>query len=104
ALPGSTRRRARLTSGLGQAMNVSEPLLFTVAFRRKMAELSQQEREEWLASLAAKLRSESAVHGARTLRQELREVARGCRLPLVESIDRQLGPFDSRHLAALLEV
>jgi protein-L-isoaspartate(D-aspartate) O-methyltransferase len=31
-------------------------------------------------------------------------VARGCRLPLVDSIERQLGPFDPRHLAALLEV
>jgi protein-L-isoaspartate(D-aspartate) O-methyltransferase len=83
-------------------MNVPQPLLFTVAFRRKMAELSQQEREEWLASLAARLRSEGGA--SRTLGQELREVARGCRLPLVESIERQLGPFDSRHLTALLEV
>jgi protein-L-isoaspartate(D-aspartate) O-methyltransferase len=83
-------------------MNVPQPLLFTVAFRRKMAELSQQEREEWLASLAARMRSEGGA--SRTLAQELREVARGCRLPLVESIDRQLGPFDSRHLRALLEV
>jgi protein-L-isoaspartate(D-aspartate) O-methyltransferase len=85
-------------------MNATQPLLFTVAFRRKMAELSQEEREEWLASLAARLRSETTAHGARMLGQELREVARGCRLPLVESIEKQLGPFDSRHLSALLEV
>jgi protein-L-isoaspartate(D-aspartate) O-methyltransferase len=82
----------------------TQPLLFTVAFRRKMAELSQPQREEWLASLASQLRSEHGPLGARTLGQELREVARGCRLPLIESIERHLGPFDPRHLSALLEV
>ena len=85
-------------------MTSTQPLLFTVAFRRKMAELSQPEREEWLASLASQLRSERGPLGSRTLGQELREVARGCRLPLVQSIDAQLGPFDPRHLSALLEV
>jgi protein-L-isoaspartate(D-aspartate) O-methyltransferase len=82
----------------------TQPLLFTVAFRRKMAELPQPQREEWLASLASQLRSADGPLGARTLGQELREVARGCRLPLVEAIEAQLGPFDPRHLAALLEV
>jgi protein-L-isoaspartate(D-aspartate) O-methyltransferase len=85
-------------------MTSTQPLLFTVAFRRKMAELSQRQRHEWLASLAAQLRSAGEPNGASVLRQELREVARGCRLALVESIERQLGPFDPRHLAALLEV
>jgi protein-L-isoaspartate(D-aspartate) O-methyltransferase len=78
----------------------AQPLLFTVEFRKKMAELSQREREEWLASLAARLRDDPSP----LLAQELREVARGCRLPLVESIDRQLGRFPPAHLRALLEV
>jgi protein-L-isoaspartate(D-aspartate) O-methyltransferase len=85
-------------------MNSTQPLLFTVAFRRKMAEISQRERQEWLASLVAQQRSAGGPKGMTTRAQELREVARGCRLPLVESIERQLGPFDPAHLAALLEV
>jgi protein-L-isoaspartate(D-aspartate) O-methyltransferase len=85
-------------------MTSTQPLLFTVAFRRKMAELSQPERQEWLTSLATQLRSPGGPLGAKTLAQELREVARGCRLPLIESIEQQLGPFDPRHLAALLDV
>jgi protein-L-isoaspartate(D-aspartate) O-methyltransferase len=83
-------------------MTAAQPLLFTVAFRRKMAELSQPERQEWLASLASRLRSSGGQDAV--LAQQLREVARGCRLPLVESVSRQLGPFDPRHLAAILEV
>jgi protein-L-isoaspartate(D-aspartate) O-methyltransferase len=79
---------------------VALPLLFTVEFRRKMAQLSQRDRQEWLASLAARLRR----HPSPALAQELREVARGCRLPLVESIQKQLGAFDAVHLRALLEV
>ncbi|MDP9000304.1 MAG: hypothetical protein M3O46_09355 [Myxococcota bacterium] len=85
-------------------MNSMQPLLFTVAFRRKMAELSQRDRQEWLASLAVRLRSEVQPRESSMLAQELREVARGCRLPLVDSIERQLGPFDPRQLSALLEV
>lgn len=69
-----------------------------------MAELSQRDRQEWLASLAERWRSEVEPREASMLAQELREVARGCRLPLVDSIERQLGPFDPRHLSALLEV
>jgi protein-L-isoaspartate(D-aspartate) O-methyltransferase len=69
-----------------------------------MAELSQAERQEWLASLCVQLRAACGPNLVARLEQELREVARGCRLPLVESIERQLGPFDSRQLAALLEV
>ncbi|HEY3816378.1 MAG TPA: hypothetical protein VGL81_04365 [Polyangiaceae bacterium] len=77
-----------------------QPLLFTVEFRRKMAQLPQKERQEWLSSLAARVRrSRSSL-----LQQELREVARGCRLPLVDSIQKQLGPFDALHLKAILEV
>jgi protein-L-isoaspartate(D-aspartate) O-methyltransferase len=78
----------------------AQALLFTVEFRRKMAELSQEDRQEWLGSLATRLRS----HPSPLLAQELREVARGCRLPLVESVDRQLGRFQPLHLRALLEV
>jgi protein-L-isoaspartate(D-aspartate) O-methyltransferase len=78
----------------------AQPLLFTVEFRKKMAELSQSDREEWLGSLADRLREDPSP----LLAQELREVARGCRLPLVESIERQLGRFPALHLRALLEV
>lgn len=81
----------------------AHPVLFTVAFRRKMAELPASQRREWLTSLARRLehaeRRESPL-----LIQELREVARGCRLALVDSVARQLGPFDHRQLTALLEV
>jgi protein-L-isoaspartate(D-aspartate) O-methyltransferase len=77
------------------------PLLFTVGFRKKMAELPQRERQEWLTSLASRLRRDPA---SPLLAQELREVARGCRLPLVESIQKQLGPFEPLLLQALLEV
>lgn len=80
-----------------------QPILFTVEFRRKMAQLSQRERQEWLVSLAAQLRAADRTLGP-VLDQELREVARGCRLALVDGIERQLGPFESSHLRALLEV
>jgi protein-L-isoaspartate(D-aspartate) O-methyltransferase len=79
-----------------------QPLLFTAQFRRKMGELSQRERLEWLSALTARLRAAASDNAA--LRLELREVARGCRLPLVESIERQLGPFERRLLDAALEV
>jgi protein-L-isoaspartate(D-aspartate) O-methyltransferase len=79
---------------------VAQPLLFTLEFRRKMAELSQRDRLEWLGSVARRLRAAPGF----ALEQELREVARGCRLPLVDSVQKQLGPFDARHLRALLEV
>ncbi len=81
----------------------ARPVLFTVEFRRKMAELSQDQRQEWLSSLAFALRSPEAREDS-VLSQELREVARGCRLRLVETIEKQLGPFDDHHLRALLEV
>ncbi|HEY8090644.1 MAG TPA: hypothetical protein VIF09_22435 [Polyangiaceae bacterium] len=76
-----------------------QPLLFTVDFRRKMAQLAPKERQEWLASLAVRLRR----HPTPELAQELAEVSRGCRLSLVDSVDR-LGPFDRVQLRALLEV
>jgi protein-L-isoaspartate(D-aspartate) O-methyltransferase len=85
-------------------MASTQPLLFTVAFRRKMAELSQHERQEWLVSLASRVRASGGLQKSALLGQELREVARGCRLPLVESIGHQLGSFEARHLAAILEV
>lgn len=79
------------------------PVLFTVAFRRKMAELRLDQRREWLASLADRCVQGGARRDA-ILAQELREVARGCRLSLVDAVAKQLGPFDPRHLSALLEV
>jgi protein-L-isoaspartate(D-aspartate) O-methyltransferase len=80
--------------------DVMQPLLFTIEFRRKMAQLPQGDRQEWLVSLAGRVRRTPS----RRLEEELREVARGCRLPLVEGIQKQLGPFDAHHLAAILEV
>ena len=77
------------------------PLLFTVEFRRKMAQLPLRDRREWLASLAVRSREAPASH---QLAQEMSEVARGCRLPLVDSIQAQLGPFDALQLRAVLEV
>src|SRR5579883_566245 len=74
--------------------------MFTVEFRRKMAELPQRDRLAWLASLAERTRPGDEG----LLAQELREVARGCRLELVEAVEKQLGPFDRRQLNALLEV
>jgi len=65
-----------------------------------MAQLSQRDRQEWLSSLAARLRCDPSP----ALLQELREVARGCRLPLVDGIQKNLGPFDPLHLRAILEV
>ncbi|MCL2447940.1 MAG: protein-L-isoaspartate O-methyltransferase [Polyangiaceae bacterium] len=84
----------------------AHPVLFTVEFRRKMAELSPDQRQEWLTSLAARARrgEGTARRDDPVLAQELREVARGCRLRLVDSVSRQLGPFHDRHLRALLEV
>lgn len=80
----------------------AHPVLFTVEFRRKMAELTPDQRQEWLASLVARLRRSGPVDPVRL--QELKEVARGCRLRLVEGVSRQLGPFSEAHLRALLEV
>lgn len=76
------------------------PLLFTVEFRRKMAQLPIAQRREWLASLAERVRTSPTP----SLREELREVARGCRLELVDSIQKQLGRFDPLQLRALVEV
>jgi protein-L-isoaspartate(D-aspartate) O-methyltransferase len=81
----------------------AQPVLFTVEFRRKMAELPFDQRQEWLTSLAAQLGG-GDLGGSGVVAQELREVARGCRLRLVESVERNLGPFDPLHLQALLEV
>ncbi len=81
----------------------AQPVLFTVAFRRKMAELRLDQRREWLVSLAHRL-AKADEHQAALLAPELREVARGCRLALVDAVAKQLGPFDPRHLDALLEV
>jgi protein-L-isoaspartate(D-aspartate) O-methyltransferase len=81
----------------------AHPVLFSVEFRRKMAELPDSQRQQWLTSLAERLRKAPARVDP-VVAQELREVARGCRLALVESVERSLGPFDRRQLAALLEV
>ncbi len=79
----------------------SEPVHFTREFRLKMAQLSLGERRDWLASLAARAPGAEADS---VVAQELREVARGCRLALVQSIASELGPFEPRHLQAILEV
>jgi protein-L-isoaspartate(D-aspartate) O-methyltransferase len=81
----------------------AHPVLFTVEFRRKMAELTPDQRQEWLSSLASRARVASR-RGDSNWAPELGEVARGCRLRLVESVARQLGPFQEAHLRALLEV
>jgi protein-L-isoaspartate(D-aspartate) O-methyltransferase len=81
----------------------AQPVLFTVEFRRKMAELPYDQRQEWLTSLASQVGG-ADLGGSGVVAQELREVARGCRLCLVESVERNLGPFDPLHLQALLEV
>lgn len=78
------------------------PILFTVEFRRKMAELPQLARQEWLSSLAERVREGSRPYPA--LEQELHEVARGCRLALVDSVARNIGSIDPVYLRALLEV
>jgi protein-L-isoaspartate(D-aspartate) O-methyltransferase len=80
----------------------AQPLLFTIEFRRKMAQLPREQRQDWLASVAARLRASAVVDPV--LEQELREVARGCRLPLVDGVEKQLGPFHPLHLRAVLEV
>jgi protein-L-isoaspartate(D-aspartate) O-methyltransferase len=77
----------------------SSPVLFTVAFRREMARLPAAQRQEWLTALALKMREPGAGEPL-----ELAEVARGCRLSLVEAIAKQLGPFDTHQLNAVLEV
>jgi protein-L-isoaspartate(D-aspartate) O-methyltransferase len=81
----------------------AHPVLFSVGFRRKMAELPYEQRRQWLGSVATKLRQQGRRPDP-VVAQELREVARGCRLLLVESVERDLGPFDPLHLDALLEV
>jgi protein-L-isoaspartate(D-aspartate) O-methyltransferase len=78
-----------------------QPLLFTVEFRRKMAQLPIEERREWLASLAERVRRSPA---SSVLREEMREVARGCRLELVDAVQKHLGSFDALQIRALLEV
>ena len=78
----------------------SPPVHFTVAFRREMARLPAAQRQEWLSAIASTMAR--GEHDGQPL--ELGEVARGCRLSLVEAVAKQLGPFDERHLSALLEV
>jgi protein-L-isoaspartate(D-aspartate) O-methyltransferase len=80
----------------------SQPALFTVEFRRKMARLSPRQRQDWLASLAEKLGGLEPPDAVRE--QELREVARGCRLDLVNALAHHLGSVDERHLTAVLDV
>jgi protein-L-isoaspartate(D-aspartate) O-methyltransferase len=77
-----------------------QPLLFTVEFRRKMAQLPIADRREWLASLAERVRTAPSA----TLREELREVARGCRLELAAAIQKHLGSFAPVQVRAVLEV
>jgi len=67
-----------------------------------MAGLSPRQRQDWLASIASRPGGIDPTDTPRV--QELREVARGCRLALVESLAVRLGPFDEGHLKAVLEV
>jgi protein-L-isoaspartate(D-aspartate) O-methyltransferase len=69
-----------------------------------MASLTPSERLAWLGSLAESVASARRSGGQTAPPCELGEVARGCRLTLVDEVERQLGPFDPRLLAALLEV
>ena len=80
----------------------SPPALFTVEFRRKIARLSPRQRQDWLASVAEQLAGTEPPDPVRE--QELREVARGCRLDLVNALASHLGSVDERHLTAVLEV
>ena len=80
------------------------PLSFTLEFRRKLAELPVADRRQWLDSLATSLETEAPSSARDALELQLREVARGCRLDLVASIEQQLGPFLPLHLRALLDV
>jgi protein-L-isoaspartate(D-aspartate) O-methyltransferase len=68
-----------------------------------MASLPQSERLKWLASIAARVRHLPPPPGD-IIWQELREVARGCRLALTASIQVEHGPFDPAHILAILEV
>lgn len=81
----------------------AHPVLFSIAFRRKMAELPNEQRRQWLAALATQARHVGPRLDS-VLTEELGEVARGCRLSLVESVEASMGAFDPRHLEALLEV
>lgn len=69
-----------------------------------MASLSQADRLAWLSSLAESIATHAREGGPVDYPAELAEVARACRLGLVDTINRQLGPFDGRILDALLEV
>ena len=79
------------------------PAYFTVAFRQKMAALPQAERRQWLASLAERVRTRPPPPDD-ILWQELREVARGCRLALAGAIRAEHGDLDPVHACAILEV
>jgi protein-L-isoaspartate(D-aspartate) O-methyltransferase len=68
-----------------------------------MATLPQAERLLWLASLAVRVRERSPPAGD-ILWQELREVARGCRLALAPAIRAEHGDVDPAYALALLEV
>jgi protein-L-isoaspartate(D-aspartate) O-methyltransferase len=84
---------------------VLSALSFTPEFRRKVAELPRAHRQEWLASLAARVvAARAAGSSAAALEAELTEVARACRVDLVAGVEDHLGPFDPLHLRALLEV
>jgi len=69
-----------------------------------MASLAPSERLAWLASLAESMAKVRRSGAPAEPPRELAEVARGCRLALVDTVERQLGPFEPHLLAALLEV
>jgi len=68
-----------------------------------MAELPYAQRQQWLTALVSEV-GQGRRRADPVALQELREVARGCRLRMVDSVERSLGPFAPAHLEALLEV
>lgn len=80
-------------------------LSFTPEFRAKLVALPKGALDEWFATLAERAPADtSAVDTHDSVTPLLREVARACRAPLAAMIERRLGPFDPRHLRALVDV
>jgi protein-L-isoaspartate(D-aspartate) O-methyltransferase len=84
---------------------VLSSLSFTPEFRAKLVALPKGALDEWFATLAARAPADAIVADANdSVTPLLREVARACRAPLAAMIEKRLGPFDPRHLRALVDV
>ncbi len=80
-------------------------LSFTPEFRAKLGALPKGALDEWLSALAERAPDDTGVVDAHdSVTPLLREVARACRAPLAAMIEKRLGPFDPRHLRALVDV